>query len=158
MCWTAQPYHAEYVHTPWASSSLRQWLNADFANRAFTSEEKTRIVPAQVKVDFAPWGAPDSGSDTVDDVFLLSVAEAEQIFLTDEIRVCAPTAYAIRQGVYTEPADTETGLSCWWWLRSFGSLRRYAAEIASDGSVERGGECVNYDRVGVRPCVWVRIP
>lgn len=153
-----QPYHAEYVHTPWASSSLRQWLNADFANRAFTSEEKTRIVPAQVKVDFAPWGAPDSGSDTVDDVFLLSVAEAEQIFLTDEIRVCAPTAYAIRQGVYTEPADTETGLSCWWWLRSFGSLRRYAAEIASDGSVERGGECVNYDRVGVRPCVWVRIP
>ena len=60
---------------------MRQYLNGSFYDKNFTAEEKEWILETTVKnenptTDFKT----DSGNDTVDRLFLLSVQEAEQYF------------------------------------------------------------------------------
>ena len=42
----------------------------------------------------------NGGKNTQDKIFLLSYAEAEQYFDSDEARMCVPTDYAVNSGAY----------------------------------------------------------
>ena len=46
-----QPYNTEYKNVTWETCSLRKWLNEAFYNKAFTSEEKAKIILSEVKND-----------------------------------------------------------------------------------------------------------
>ena len=61
----------------WANSDLREWLNDDFYNAAFTSDEKADISLSTVTAD-KPRHKPtlDEGPDTQDRVYVLSDEEA----------------------------------------------------------------------------------
>lgn len=59
----------------WIGSSLRKYLNNEFYNSAFNSEEKKMIVNSYLS-------DPDS---TKDDVFLLSCDEADEYMTEDEM-------------------------------------------------------------------------
>ena len=141
-----------YIH--WELCSLRKWLNESFINTAFSEEERTMIptvtVPADVIVDtiYVP------PTDTQEQIFLLSVPEANQYFSSDSARQCKPTAYAEAHGCFSSESD---GL-CRWWLRSPSDnpwFIDYATYVVPLGDInETGGDADSKDN-GVRPAMWI---
>ena len=86
----------------WENSNLREWLNNDFLNTAFSAEKQNAVLQTEVdngKDQGYDGFKTDGGNDTQDKVFLLSYAEAWKCFTTDEARRCAPTDYVIMQGI-----------------------------------------------------------
>jgi hypothetical protein len=75
-----QPYNVVNEDITWEKCSLRTWLNNDFLNTAFSSDEQKLIqTTALSNPDNACYGN-DGGNDTDDKVFCLSVDEAWQYF------------------------------------------------------------------------------
>jgi hypothetical protein len=90
----------------WHNSTLRQWLNDEFLNTAFTPEEQSAILVTDVRNDSSQcygW-TTSGGKDTQDRIFLLSYAEAFKFFHIQfgvKNNVAArivPTAYASEAG------------------------------------------------------------
>ncbi len=151
------PYNGTREEVTWQVSYLRSWLNDDFLNKAFTEEESNQIPTVRVAADENPNYGSNPGFETSDKIFLLSIKEAEQFFVTAEARRCASTAFAKAQGAYTS-FDYQTSSSksaCRWWLRSPGNSQRYAAYVGSGGDVYFSGYSVDYANVSVRPALWI---
>ena len=143
-------YSASYTGVTWESCSLRKWLNGPFIRLAFRSEEIEKIVKTAVTADGNPEYPTNAGNDTEDQVFLLSIAEAEQYFAEESERECQATAYAEAGGIYTG----NNGNS-WWWLRTPGYDGRYAAGVRPDGTIGSHGHDINLDFYCVRPALWI---
>ena len=112
------------------NSDVRAWLNGDFINAAFTSEEQSKI-PA-TDVDNSADSTTDVGGNiaratsaacdnTNDQIFLLSVYEATMTaygFATydynDNARKRAPTDFTLASGAQSVKWHDPIG----WWLRS----------------------------------------
>ena len=153
-----KPYNQSRDYVTWETCSLRNWLNNDFINAAFTAEERAMIPTVTVSADMNPEYNTNPGNATKDRVFLLSIVETEKYFTSDEARKCVPTEYAISNGAYTSDSYTKGGkVTCWWWLRSPGGNRNRAAYVDLDGSVFRNGYFVSYDDGSVRPALWISI-
>ena len=154
-----QQYNTSYTDVTWESCSLRKWMNGTFLNKAFNAEEQAQIQNTTVSADKNPEYNTNPGNATTDKVFLLSINEVEKYFNSDEARKCAPTAYAKAQGAYTSDSfKTASGAAtCWWWLRSPGSLQTYAADVYTDGSVNYYGSSVRHDTDAVRPALWINL-
>ena len=153
-----KPYNQSRDYVTWETCSLRNWLNNDFINAAFTAEERAKIPTVTVSADKNLEYNTNPGNATKDKVFLLSIVEAEKYFTSDEARMCVPTEYAISNGAYTSGSYTKGGkATCWWWLRSPGCNRNYAARVNLFGSVIRFGDIVDYDSDAVRPAMWITI-
>jgi len=153
-----QPYHAtKWENTTWEKCTLRKWLNNEFYNRAFSANEKQSIFKSNVSADKNPVYSGTAGKATKDNVFLLSIVEAEQYFGSDEERKGVQTAYATQKGSYTYGGGT-----CLWWLRSPGGTSSsgdyyMAAIVEIDGSIRSSGYGVHESMYAVRPCVRIRI-
>ena len=154
-----QQYNTSYTDVTWESCSLRKWMNGTFLNKAFNAEEQAQIQNTTVSADKNPEYNTNPGNATTDKVFLLSINEVEKYFNSDEARKCAPTAYAKAQGAYTSDSyKTASGAAtCWWWLRSPGTNRNYAAYVSSDGSVSCSGDFVSNVADAVRPALWINL-
>lgn len=133
-------YNDTRTDVTWSSCSLRTWLNNDFANEVFNSEEQSRIIATTVNPGTNPNYSTDAGNATEDKVFLLSIDEANQYFNSDESRMCE-----------------YDGESCWWWLRSPGDAQSHTTHIFRDGSVCYLGDSVDNDLLAVRPAFWINI-
>lgn len=97
-----KPYHNEkYKAVTWETCTLREWLNDEFFNKAFSEENRQSVINSKVTTDKNPSYGTKPGKDTEDNVFLLSIAEANRYFRRDKTRICYPTAYAKKQGAYT---------------------------------------------------------
>ena len=155
----AKPYYTKPTDVTWEKCTLRTWLNEDFYNAAFNADEKAQIATSNVSADKNPEYNTSTGNATSDKVYLLSITEANQYFKTDADRICAPTAYAIKNGAYTNDSyKTADGrASCWWWLRSPGNFSSSAADVRSGGSVRNCGTSVDSSYGCVRPCLVVRL-
>ena len=139
--------------TTWELCSLRKWLNDSFFNAAFSEEERALIQITTVSADRNPAYGTDPGNATTDKVFLLSINEAEKYFSDDQVRVCAPTAYAKadREHLYT------TSTVCSWWLRSPGRYPSEAAFVLISGIINNVGCDVSFDLYFIRPALWISI-
>lgn len=145
-------FHSRRQLVTWDKSSLRFWLNSDFAGMAFDDVEREAIARTTVdnsKAQSYAWYDTSSGSDTQDKVFLLSYQEAWKYFPTEADRETTATEYANRQGAYI---STVNG-NCWWWLRSTGISRTCATLVHYDG--KRGDYLVNSIYAAIRPCIWL---
>ena len=143
------------IATPWESSSLREWLNCDFYNEAFTDNEKAQILVSQVTNPKNEKTGVEGGNDTEDKVFLLSIDEAKTYFDSDEARICHPSAFAKAKGLEAGEKTVMEG-NCRWWLRSPGFSSSDAARIFEDGSLnEDGGSTDRENDNGVRPVMWI---
>ena len=148
-------YNEEHVDITWENCTLRKWLNEDFIEKAFTDEEKEKIVP---KMHDNPknknFPEIEGGADTLDKVFAFSIDEVKSYFPTKEERKAKATPYALQQGVYVY---TETGYSCWW-LRT----RCFPAGMGGGSRVNVGGTISDlaYDDIrshrGPRPVMWIK--
>ena len=142
----------------WETCSLRKWLNGTFLNAAFSEEERAMIPSVSVSADKNPSYSTSPGNSTTDQVFLLSIKEANKYFSSDEARKCAPTDYAVAQGARTSDSSKVYGrAACWWWLRSPGSYSNHAARVYSGGSVDDYGISVSDDGYAVRPALWINL-
>lgn len=141
-----QPYNTSYANVTWETCSLRAWLNGTFLNDAFSESEMAMIPGVTVSADENP------GSGTTDQVFLLSITEANTYFSSDSTRQCKGTSYC-----YAQITDKTGNDNCGWWLRSPGSSSYTIAYVRSGGSVSSDGRKVSSDDITVRPAMWVNV-
>ena len=149
----SKPYNEKWVDITWEDCTLRSWLNNEFYNAAFNEAERAKIERTHVVNEDNPLYSTKGGNDTEDDVFLLSIAEAERYFRDSEDRQLKPTKYAIANGAYTNP-DNGNG---WWWLRSPGYYQFEAAEVVSVGVIDGDGNYVNDDGDSDRPAIRINL-
>ncbi|MBQ7529933.1 hypothetical protein IJT10_08575 [bacterium] len=145
-------YNEEKKEITWADCTLRHWLNDDFYNRAFNSQEQSLIKTSNV--------TNNAGPSTNDRIFLLSVDEAERLFKDDKDRFCKPTDYAVKNGAYVDDSSCKfvyKGNTCWWLRSICYSSSDYALGVFSDGDVLDYGFCVNNDGWAIRPALRLAI-
>ena len=145
------PYNKNRTNTTWEECTLRTWLNGTFYNSAFTDEERAVIQKNEVTADKNPEYSTNPGNDTEDNVFLLSVNDANKYFKNKESMMCEPTSYAKAQGVYVYEKYGTT----WWWLRSPGDGSNFATGVSTYGAVLADGNRVDRSDRGIRPALWI---
>lgn len=146
-----QPYNMEDTDVTWETCTLRQWLNDDFINTAFSADERSMIPTVTVSADENPDYTTNPGNDTQDKVFLLSIEEVDEYFGSDSARQCWPTDFAVANGAFGREGF------CWWWLRSPGDCQSNAAIVRDDGGVVESGYGVRVVTTAVRPAMWIEI-
>ena len=143
-------YNTSYTYVTWETCTLRKWLNNDFINAVFSADEKAMIPTVTVWADENPEYSTNPGNTTQDQVFLLSIPEANTYFNSDNARQCKPTDYAVANGAW----ESDSG-NCWWWLRSPGYSQSRAAGVYNFGFVSADGGDVSDDTNAVRPALWI---
>ncbi len=146
-----QQYNTSYTIVTWETCILRNWLNNDFINTAFSDAQRARIPTVTVSADKNPEYSTNPGNATQDKVFLLSITEANKYFSFDSARQCEATAYAEAQGAYVSSSNG----NCWWWLRSPGNYQYCAAYVYYVGDVYEHGVSVRSSNTAVRPALWI---
>ena len=144
-------YNDNYELVRWGRSSVRQWLNNDFIDSAFTADEKVLIPTVTISAAENPKYYTTAINTTEDKVFLLNIAEVREYFSSNEARQCKPTAYAEEKGVLVSMVNG----NCQWWLRSHGRTQKTAAYVFTDGYIENEGQMVNMSNLAIRPSLWV---
>lgn len=135
----------------WAETDLRQWLDSEFFNVAFTEEEQSDIAIFDVTQPANPRYDTPAGEATRDRVTLLSYQELVTYMPTDLIRKTKPTDYAAAQGRYLNPEGDSA-----WWLRSPGPTPTVPEHLASWGNLGARTHYIDDSSIGVRPAVWAR--
>ena len=146
-----QQYNTSCTDVTWETCTLRKWLNNNFINSAFTADEKAMIPMVTVSADKNPDYSTKPGNATQDQVFLLSITEANKYFNSDSARQCKPTEYAVAGGAYVGSSNG----NCWWWLRSPGLYQDGAASVDIGGGVGVSGNYVYRADGAVRPALWI---
>ena len=157
------PYQEDYEAITWEDCTLRQWMNDEFYNRAFTESEKKHIQTSYLENADNSYYGTAGGDNTEDKVFALSLEEAEQylgvaedsgfywISASPTLSTAKVTAYAEACGVWVYG----NGNGCWW-LRSPGGNIEQAAYVGYErGLVNVGGENVGYRSKTARPVLWL---
>jgi len=151
-----QRYHTSDTDITWETCSLRKWLNDTFMNEAFGEDHKKMIAVTNVTADKSLLFLTNPGKATKDKMFILSISEMERYFSTTESRRCAPTAYAIKQGVKKSRVFKVDGKgTCWWWLRTPGITQKNASYVTNSGIYS--GYKLKEDNNGVRPVMWINL-
>ena len=91
-------YHERYEEVTWETCTLREWLNTEFVNTAFTEEDQARLVLTTVTADPGRTKKTDQGNDTQDRVFLLSYEEVKRLLPEENMRKGFLTPYAMERG------------------------------------------------------------
>ena len=162
-------YHKESESVTWETSTMRSWLNGlaanqgsgdnaidyagnNFLGNAFSAEEQTAIADTKVVNDDNPEYGTEGGKDTIDKIFLLSIAEANNnaYFAYRYSRIATNTAYV----------GGRIGSVAWgalWWLRTPGERASRAAYVYEDGFVSLGGSNVINSDKAVRPAFNLKL-
>lgn len=161
-------FNDERAEVSWETCTLRSWLNNDFMNIAFSSEEQELIYETNVVNGIDPEFGIDFGNDTVDKLYLLSWDECIRYYdgardlddasegyydayLLSDGAKCRPTRYAIEQGVKVSTSFP----TCYWWTRSGRAGTNGAMAITCIQSLDYAGFYVDEDDFGVRPVMWI---
>lgn len=126
----------------WERCTLRTWLNKDFYDAAFSTEEKAAIVTTQVDNYRFTSGDDDPHNYTYDNVFCLSNDEYKNYMSDLPIEAMDGRFYAVNS-------------SCAWWLRThaegddgFLYTMYYHTGVKKEGKH-------NYEMIGIRPVISI---
>lgn len=135
----AQYYSDGSVETTWEKSDVRQWLNGEFMELAFTSDERKTMKTTDVTTPDNQWSKEPGGNDTKDKIYLPSIEEMLNPvygFSSDvtegETRKIEVTDYAHKGGTPCKPA---AGFMSYW-LRSPGTGKGCPAQVGHWGKGE----------------------
>lgn len=157
--WVYNGKDCKYLANDWSKCSLREWLNKDFFNTAFTAEEKAQIGKSYLNNN-STYDPSLDGAGTFDKIFTISILDAmngDYGFDTgasnsDFARIKPATDYAMCQGA--EVTDTD-GTVLYWWLRTAGFYSAFAFGVSSGGVIAGSGNSgqysVNNTNMGVVP-------
>jgi hypothetical protein len=134
----------EVDNTTWETATIREWLNGEFYNAAFTDGQKAKILESDIAPQNNPERDTSGGNATKDKVFILSEAEVNLYFPSDEARMAQ-----------------YNGVGAMWRTRTPGITNASTCFIYPDGSVNIDGFPVNGTHegniYGIRPAIWVDI-
>ena len=142
----------KYLANDWSKCSLREWLNKDFFNTAFTAEEKAQIGKTYLD-NTNPFSPKYDCAGTFDKIFTISFYDAinsdygfdEDGSCTDFARIKPATDYAMCQGA--DVVSYTGGNIPYWWLRTTGLYGAFAFGVAPGGwIVSSGGGYYNVNR------------
>lgn len=145
--------HVPFQDVTWADSDLREWMNGEFLNAAFTPVQQG-IIPSVLNenADQSATGAP-GGAPTQDRVFALSEQESVVYLSGGANRSDIGEALASEQAASGALAVTEEGTADWW-LRSPGTYGFAAQFVDAAGKPVASGANVDV-LYGVRPALWI---
>ncbi len=147
----AEAFNDTETETDWEHCTLRKYLNSTFISETFTKTEQSRILTTiNTNPDNSDYGTP-GGNSTNDRVFPLSAEEAEKYFSSDEERCAAATSAAIGSGAFNYDGYT------YWGLRTPGIDSMSVSLVSSTGDIYLYGYSVDYERVALRPAMWIYI-
>jgi hypothetical protein len=147
---TVYPNNYQYSH-------IRSWLNDNFYNTAFSTEEKALIQTTTVDNSVASTGYISNTyacANTNDKVFLLSYVEATSSshgLDTTTSRQLQPSAYSLSQGAYAHSITR----SCWWLRSPSNGLTSCARRVGPDGDIYNSN--VNNTNHGVVAVLWISL-
>jgi formylglycine-generating enzyme required for sulfatase activity len=145
----AVPYHSQWTQITWEDSDIRNFLNTNFMDAAFTPAEQSMIQEISVVHYDHPTEGTPGGNTTQDKIFLLSFYELYTYLPDNQARRAENTPYARARGA------TDEGGYGWWWLRSPGANSQLAARVAPDGTLNEGGILVTFIENNIRPVMWI---
>ena len=177
-----QPYSSYPDKGTWEECSLREWLNDDFLNSAFSPAEQEIINITKLKNEDNPLYQTSGGADTEDLVFLLSLQDIEYYFgfpvseewdpheeligrMTERCRNIMLTQGAEFQeedpeefeAEYADEVEENCGRNAiFWWLRSPGRGEA-AVCIHFDGAIRAEGMKLDFPIITIRPAMWIEI-
>lgn len=137
----------------WERCDIREWLNGEFLEKAFNTEEKKLIFRTGLYPEKNPKYDSNRGRATNDNIFVLSISEAQQYFESDKDRIAKYTPHGDRTGYHAKEYDG----CAKWWLRTTGKKSDFAALVERDGSIDIAGDMVDCSLIGVRPALWVNL-
>ena len=140
-CIVVMPYHsADSAEATWETSTLRAWLNAEFYETAFNSEDQLLILETELTTEPNSETGIAGGNDTIDKVFVLSEAEVRKYFATDEAMIAQ-----------------FGGENVSWWTRTSGINIRSSVCTYKGGDLYTTGNHNDTEGVGVRPAMWISL-
>ena len=171
----AIPFNFDVDGNQWSSSSLRKWLNKDFIENGFSSDESSTILLTAIDNSSKQSCYFTSATpDTEDTVFLLSYAEVKEYFESPPKTACIATNFAkpkitIRtdKGSWSTVNFMDYEYSPWWFRTPAGSWHSISCGKYIFGNwhydnvwLNNGLHCFQADcqsNCGVRPAMWVDI-
>ena len=145
----SHPYNTENVNITWENCTLRKWLNNDFKNTAFTSDEQSIIITTNNPAHKHAVYSTDPGNDTNDELFLLSNVEVEKYFTQKEYKYCEHTDYVTKKKKNSGNPYSKNS----WWLRTPSITEKGACYVDKMARII-GTDVSNVD-IGVRPAMWI---
>lgn len=145
------PFNNDFKGVMYDSSSLRNYLNSNFYNDAFTDSEKSAILTTNLE-------------NSVDKVFLLSEEEATNAKYgfesngdnKDDFRLCYASNHAKNKGCEVGKQNKFEG-ACNWWLRTSGDPLIYAKYVDIYGYVNTKGSAIDNKKICVRPAMRISL-
>ena len=147
-------YNDNYESVVWETCTLRRWLNQDFLHAAFNESESARIAEVTLQNPDNPEYGTNGGRATRDKVFVLSIDEAAQYFLSASERTAYETACAFTKRGFMDRFML-AGNTVNWWLRTPGLNNLLTVAVSGCGDIIPSGLTVSQNRVAVRPALWV---
>jgi len=145
------PYDSSDNDITWEECELRSWLNNDFYNTSFIDNEKQLIKKSHlINNDNIVWETL-GGSDTDDNVFILSLDEIAKYFTFSYANAVGKNYDYASEDLFSSPTFVA------YENISYDKILEYTQEIYNENS-ERYG-FVNEQIIGTdQPAVWVRTP
>ena len=147
-----QPYHKETEEIFWGESHIRNWLNKNFMEAAFISQEQ-QMIEAMKRLNVADnaYGMPENY--TMDKIFLLSEEEISE------------TSNAQRYGFsksassYDKARKSESSQyakdTSWWWIQAVDMEN--GVRVGADGWISKNGYYILKYNAGIRPALCLNL-
>ena len=147
-----KPYNNELRWITWEECSLRQWLNYEFINQAFSKEEQNEIILTNISnTNNARYGTR-GGNNTQDKIFFFFFYEAQKYFKDDRDRECKASNYVKQQGACTGGVKG----NCCWLLRSPGHAQYTSAFVSDNGAILDAGFAFKIAET-FRPALYINL-
>lgn len=160
------PYHNDDSGKSWQDSSLRQYLNIDFYNKAFTSQEhlaiRSHVSYETINHDYDV----STGKTCEDNVYLL---DQDEMFASnkaasygfyagsgydDPAKRFKSTTYAKFKGAWYSPVEGYRG-NCFHFMRTAGYKEGYVSYICDFGYIYSRGTSADCFDAGIVPVIDV---
>ena len=160
------PFHDKDEDVNWSGSHLRQWLNKEFFNRAFSETEREAIELTNVENSPNAQYGTYCGPDTQDYVFILSNNEVFASPLAsdygfyagsgidDPARRFRSTLYAKCRGAWWSSVMNYRGNS-FWFMRTKGYTPSSITYVCDFGYLYNQGTAVTCDDAAVLPAISI---
>lgn len=147
-----QPYHKETEKIFWGESHIRNWLNKNFMEAAFISQEQ-QMIEAMKRLNVADntYGMPENY--TMDKIFLLSEEEISE------------TSNAQRYGFsksassYDKARKSESSQyakdTSWWWIQAVDMEN--GVRVGADGWISKNGYYILKYNAGIHPALCLKL-
>ena len=151
----------EYNAWKWSSSAMRQFLNGQFLNTAFSSKERKFIVESQIRSNEFIFGDDQEGQSS-DRIFLLSGKDVAKYLVDYSYRNAEATPFAASKIKKAHPdydGETINAKKKTWILRERSNVMECYDGCTQMRIVENGHMSENgpgaADSFVVRPAMWV---